>query len=148
MGGVKKVLAGAALAVVIVVAIVFAVKGARKGAPKPPAFVMDYDVERVDQESHKVITLSGRKWEELGAKDGKYKNPDTGKYTMVLSMLCASCGGKIPAHEVYANSSLQTPENWAKAYNEYMCPLCGKHALPPPRPVPTGGPPSAHPPAR
>jgi len=124
------------LLAIIIAGIALIWKSVRKGAPRRPDYVMDYEIEKIDEKTLQVLVLKAREWEDLGERNGKYKNPNTGEYTMVPTMRCDSCGGTIPMHEIYADRALQTHENLVKAYNEYMCPLCGEHALPPPPPAP------------
>ena len=52
--------------------------------------------EKIDETTGKLIALTFDQWLQLGHLNGKYKNPETGKYTMVTPITCAACGEKIP----------------------------------------------------
>ena len=43
-----------------------------------------------------VLTKTAGEWDKLGKQGGKYKNPETGQFTMVPAALCAGCNEFIP----------------------------------------------------
>lgn len=120
--GTKKILAAVALTIVIVAAVVFIVRASspRSGAARAPAWVTEDKVEKIDVETGGVSALTQAEWTSLGAQDGKYKSPKSGKYTMSAVIVCASCGAKVPAPAVQRG-----PEGM-KALLQYKCPRCGK----------------------
>lgn len=126
----KKIAATVVLIVVIVAALVFIAKksGVVSSAPKPPDWVLDQQIERIDTETLAVSTKKMREWMKLGEKEGMYKNPDTGKYTMASPMVCGSCGVKIPAPMPPAESTggAPNPETQMKWQESVKCPKCGK----------------------
>jgi len=101
---------------------------------RPPGWVLDQPLEKIDSETLELITLTHRQWQKLGTKDGKYKNPKTGRYTMVTPMICASCGEKIPEppyptpaerEKLGMDEMLDRIEQLERSYK---CPKCGKRA--------------------
>jgi rubrerythrin len=70
-------------------------------------------MELIDSKTCEVKTLTLGEWQKLGQDDkGHYKNPKTGKYTMVPVMICPSCGEKIPQPD----ADFKGPQ---------VCPKCG-----------------------
>jgi len=96
MEGGKKLAVIVVLILVIVGAVGLAVK-MTMGEPKMPKWVEQEPREKIDVESGALITKTYGEWRKLGSKDGMYKNPETGKYTMVAPHTCGSCGEKIPS---------------------------------------------------
>lgn len=142
MEGGKKVIGIVVLIIVIGLAIVFAVKRSDIGGPKMPEWLLAEERERVDMQTGDLITKTVREWRKLGHKEGKYKSPETGKYTMVSPMVCGSCGAKIPPPELpmVAPPALGeegvNPAEYEKQREEierirrdYMCPKCGQPAF-------------------
>jgi len=122
----KRIVVVVLLAAVISVAVVYTVRS-NFADPKPPPHIMNVLVERIDVNNLELITLSLSEWEDLGYRDGKYKNPNTGEYTMTMPIICRSCGAKIPPLDM-------AEPDWAdeaasRAYMEakraYRCPRCG-----------------------
>lgn len=137
MAGGKKVASIVVLVVVVVAAVIFAIsRGTRFGGPKVPDEVMErankQEVEFLDEESLVVITKTLGEWKELGKQDGKFKNPNTGKYTMVSPIVCYSCGAKIPQPDFADGGGPQDdPAAMAARYETmraHKCPKCGKAA--------------------
>jgi hypothetical protein len=128
----KKTAIIAVLVVVILCGLIWVLKGAGLLGDKPtlPNRVVQEPTEKIDQETLEVVTLPFGEWEKLGQKDGKYKNPKTGKYSMVADMVCAHCGAKIPAPDLSSIVSITDPKELmatrAKLLAEYKCPKCGK----------------------
>lgn len=86
--------------VVLVVVIILAValiarKSGIGGSVRPGADVLSQTQERIDINSGELVTKSLGEWENLGEKEGKYKNPTSGEYTMVNAIVCKACGQKI-----------------------------------------------------
>ena len=81
--------------------------------------------------TRKLFTKTIAEWEKLGPKDGKFKNPETGEYTLVRPMQCFACWKTIP--------SAGMPETRADAAGsetdglpaKRTCPECGNNAYPP-----------------
>jgi len=105
-------------------------------------------VTKIDENTLEVMTMTGREWLTLGQKNGKFKNPKTGEYTMVLPITCGNCGELIPPPKPpkppegldLAGKPASTPEEdsrrkslmrkmeaeYAKTLREAVCPRCGK----------------------
>lgn len=125
MPGGKQTLAGIALVALIILATVLVVRGLKRAAPAIPADVIGQQIEKVDRETLELVTLPLGEWQNLGEKERRHKNPETGKYNMVNPMTCAACGKKIPPPEY---SGAMSPEEVAKATSNYTCPRCGRSA--------------------
>ena len=91
MHGTRTVVVAVALLAVIAVAIGYTVKS-RFRKPTAPQWLREQPVEKVDEKTLEVMTLSFAEWEKLGAKDGYCRNPKTGEYQMCGALTCASCG--------------------------------------------------------
>jgi len=121
--------------------------GVVSSGPTPPPHVLARIVRKIDKDTFEVMDLSLGQWRKLGYnKEGKYKNPKTGKYTMVPSMTCAHCGKDIPVPELPATGPEGGPEDpmvYEEMMRNYRCPLCGQLAMPSPdmseMPMPPGG---------
>ena len=132
----------------IVAAGVFLTRRMGRGEMNQPDRLLDRRVERIDSESLELVTKPRREWKRLGQKDGKYKNPKTDKYTMVVPAICASCGQKIPMSDVAlatpgaASDRPLEPEEHLEAMKkqealikEWRCPRCGGYAAPSGMPI-------------
>jgi len=138
----KDIAVVAGLLIVIAGAVVFIVKK-QAGLPPPPEWIAKEPVEKIDKNDLTLVTKPLGEWEKLGKKDGMYKNPETGKYTMVDPITCGSCGEKIPPPDYPPPPSMedipegvapyQVMEEYAQHNNEilkaYICPKCGKRAF-------------------
>ena len=113
----------------IIAAGVFLVKRAEIGGPKSPQWLLDRPVERIDSESLELITKTRGEWDRLGAKNWKYKNPDSGEYTMVLPIVCAACGEKIPMLDLPSADMDAQNAQMRELMDEYECPKCGGQAI-------------------
>lgn len=80
--GTKIVVTGILL-LVAVFAVVYGIRKSDIGGPKQPKWYRDRPVEKIDKETMQVMTKPWSEWEDLGHKNRRYKNPETGKYTMV-----------------------------------------------------------------
>jgi len=136
----KKVAMAAGLILVIVLccvwlAIVFAPRGSA-----PPKWVMARKVEKIDVGTLEVISLSVKEWKKLGPNCwNMWKNPNTGKYSMLLTMTCKHCGNTIPRLSEHSKLGMRFdpetgrfvrekwPENLPHAA-DYKCPYCGEPA--------------------
>ena len=125
------------LIVVAVVVVVTGIKGARRGEVPPPDRYLKQLVARIDSESFELITKSRREWRKVKAKKGDvWKNPDTGKYTIVDLIVCVECGEKIPGplqmvHMKYLKDA-EAKRKFLAERDSYKCPKCGKPAIGPP----------------
>jgi len=109
--------------------------GVVSSGPTPPDYVLARPVKKIDKESFEVMELPLGKWRKLGHnKEGRYKNPKTGKYTMVPCMICAHCGKEIPVPEMPAPGPEGPPDPmvYEEIMMNYRCPLCGELAMPGP----------------
>jgi len=95
MEGGKKTVAVAVLLIVIVGAVGLMIRG-RTARTTPTDEVLRHSTEMIDRETCELMTRKVGEWRADGEENGKYKNPKTGKFTMVEPIKCASCGEKIP----------------------------------------------------
>lgn len=136
MNNPKKIMVGLVLIVIIVGAVFLAIRRSGSGPDNPPDWYLDQPVEKMDSESLEVITKTRGEWERLGRQaDGKFKNPNTGAYTMVAPMTCASCGEKIPGAAVPPpprNPTMEEEMAYRRtledAMRDHRCPKCGQPA--------------------
>ena len=139
MEGSKRIVIGAVLLIVIIVAAVFALKRAVGTPPQAPQLAMM--VEKIDMKTLDVITESEGDWvgKYASNEQGFYKSPKTGEYTMVSAIKCAACGQLIP--DPFAVAGLRpgrgmSPEQMMKFSSEAKCPRCGKNPYPPEKGAP------------
>lgn len=119
-----------ALAVGLIVVIAFAVwliaRNTGSGGGPDIDKVKATKVKLVDENPpYDVIEKTLGEWEKDGKKDGKYKNPTTGEYTMVPFMTCMACGAQIPAVTPPPEAKTN-PINLGKWQATITCPKCGK----------------------
>ena len=133
MEGSKRIVIGAVLLIVIIVAAVFALKRAVGTPPQAPQLAMM--VEKIDMKTLDVITESEGDWvgKYASNEQGFYKSPKTGEYTMVPAIKCASCGQPVPDPFVVAGvrPGKIPVEEMEKITSEAKCPRCGKNVYPP-----------------
>ena len=136
---VKKIITVVVLLAIIVVVVVFGIKRMNIGGPKPPEFYFTEQVQKIDLESKEIFTLTRREWLKRRLKDGKkFKNPNTGEYTVVSAIKCPGCGKLIPSieHLLPARKIDSTAPDFEEARrvldlekdkitSEYKCPECG-----------------------
>ena len=138
MEGGKKIIVIVMLLAVIVAGGVYLVKTMGRGEPEQPDWVLDQPVEKIDSESLELVTKPLGEWKSLGYKDGKYKNPKTGDYSMDRVAICAACGEKIPmpggTTSTKPSGDEMDPSEAAQArrdrVRESRCPRCGELAAP------------------
>lgn len=143
MRGQKNVVLVVILVAIIVAAVVFFTKGSKLGGVKPPKWVLDRQVERIDSETLELVTKTVDEWQDLGQENGRYKNPKSDTFTMVEPIKCVACGEKIPPPDLppmperTEGQSLAEhgeAENAARAQareilRNHECPQCGERAL-------------------
>jgi hypothetical protein len=129
MEGGKKVVGMIVLLAAIAAVIVYTVKRST-GPPSQPDHVRNREITKIDSNTNTVVVKTLGEWQDLGHKEGKYKNPETGEYTMVRPMTCDSCDKQIPAPEMPANIADLGAEGEDEINANYMCPLCAEHAFP------------------
>jgi len=134
MEGGKKIAAAVVLLIIIVGAVAFVVKRSDIGGPKMPEWLLEEPREKIDRDTGELTTLKLREWRKLGHKEGKYKSPKTGKYSMVSPMICGSCGAKIappefPRMEGGPEGAEMDPSREDEIRRNFMCPKCGKPAF-------------------
>jgi len=99
------------------------------GKPVPPARIGKTPVEMIDVATLERMTKTFDEWQRLGQKWGAYKNPKTGEYTMLRTMVCPSCGEVIPE----PNTDLY-PRDVAAQMDQRLrfrkCPKCGANLFP------------------
>jgi len=132
MEGGKKVLAVVVLLVVIVGAVGLILKNT-KDRNAPPTPIMKQPIELIDAETGELMTRSLQEWKDGGMQENRYKNPNTGKYTMAEPIKCYSCSEVIPMPLLPNVDPNTTPpedmprlsdERTAKK-NAARCPKCG-----------------------
>ena len=124
MKDVKKVALITVLVAISLLGITLAiVKTFRLGGGKPPDRVTGVVVKKIDEKSLEVFNLTEAEWMDLGQKDQRYKNPQTGEYTVVTALVCAGCGKDMPSliYPRGADAAVrqQFDDNW-------VCPHCGR----------------------
>ena len=131
----KKMLVIVLLLTLIIASGIFCVKRLNIGRAKPPQWVLDQPGVRIDAETLDLITKSCGEWEDLGCKNGKYKNPNTSKYTMVGTILCAHCGELVPdiqmppmlkGDKMDPEAAREREAAFMQTIAEHKCPFCGK----------------------
>ena len=122
----KKIAAVLGLIVLVGAAIVFAVRSMELRGPKLPKWLLEQKREKIDTETLEVVTLKFGEWRRLGEKDGIYKNPHTGTYSMTEVMECRSCGEKVPRPQVPEGATEAEEMDILRAYR---CPKCGGVAV-------------------
>jgi len=133
MPSAKKIVVALILLAVIVGAFWYGAKTfVSPGGAKPPKSYLKTPVEKIDQKALTLMTRSMAEWEELGKKHGKYRNPETGEYTMVDVCRCQVCGQKIPVPDASLlskstkRSSGPDEEDPAAVHAvTFNCPRCG-----------------------
>jgi len=126
----KQIAIGAVLIVVVIIAAVITVRRTTSG-PRPPDWVLDEQVQKIDIKSLDVAKERLGDWQGKYAADasGRFKSPKTGEYTMVDVMTCSACGQPIPVPQIPDELRGQAPNPTAmrKMRLEYKCPRCGKN---------------------
>ena len=124
MDRVKKISLAVVLVVIAVAALTFAVvRVFRLGGAEPPPRVTGVEVTKVDEKTLEVVTLTEGKWMGLGQKKGRYKNPETGTYTMCAAVTCPHCGEMIPVR-MLETGHLTIEERMNLP--PWLCPRCGE----------------------
>jgi len=136
----KRTIGKAAIIILVIVVVGWAVKRITGGNPLPD-YVKKQIREKADVETGEVISMTVSEWQAAGCKDGNYKNPKTGKYTMRDTVKCYSCGAKIarlrssdrPKTDAipFSETNPIPKQPW---WEKIKCPKCGKQAYnaPPP----------------
>ena len=127
MSGGKSIAIGVMAVAVTVVALGLIVRRVTRGTPKEPGWLGGQMEERIDRETFEVVIKTREQWQKIGHNSTHFRNPRTGKYTMTLPIICASCGAKIPGPDYGP-----TPGNEAAIQQAHMCPKCQKRAFPKP----------------
>ena len=105
---------------VIVGGAIFGITRLRHGTPKPSDWAMSVPRSLMDDKTFVIVTKTRAEWERLGHKGLRYKNPESGEYTVADIIPCASCEEHIPAPPDMSKETMET----------YMCPKCGGRACP------------------
>ena len=137
MEGSKKYIVIGILVVVIALAIGWIVRSHYAPAEKPKWRLEEEAAQKmtlIDAGDLSTVLVKTRgEWEDLGKKHGKYKNPESGEYTMELGRACEHCREVIPALRLgpEGTEGLSREESMAKrraadqALRDYVCPRCG-----------------------
>ena len=119
------------LVLLIAAAVVLIWTQAGKNKPKPGATALARKLELMDYKTLETVTRTIGEWNDLGEVNNRYKNSETGDYTMVVPMICGSCGEKIPtALQPEGYEQMGETNIMNKIDAEYICPKCGKKAAP------------------
>lgn len=131
----RQIAIGAVLVVVLVVALAFVIRYTRS-KDQAPAAVRNQPVEMCDEKTMDVVTIDKGELFDGNARNGCYKNPKTGAYTLRPATKCAACKQMIPVPYVAPAPVNATAEERQKHLQEeykvfqgYMCPRCGKKAF-------------------
>ena len=138
----KVIASAAALFVVIVAAVTLAIMASLRGRARMPDWFLATPIEKIDSESGELITKSVEEWIKLKAPKGEaWKNPETGKYTIVDMIPCVHCREWIPGPLIMVWPAHSREPGYVfkfiREYFSYKCPKCGETAMPPP-PGPPG----------
>ena len=126
---VKKALAAVVLAAIVVGSITWTVVRLRPDSSEPQ-WLLDKPAEMIDPSSGIIYTKSRGEWEKLKNRDGYFKNPDTGEYTLRKVIVCVGCGEKIPAPPFPSKETEAKGEAAVMAeIEQYQCPKCGRFPL-------------------
>ena len=127
MGNRTKLVVVVGLLAIVIVAVGLSLKRSLHiGEATPPDSILKQPVEKIDEKSFKLITKTLGEWERLGEREGKFKNPETGDYTMMSVMVCGHCGQKIPYPVIPAETAQLSHHNARIAIlGKYKCPKCG-----------------------
>ena len=135
MADMRKIAMGTGLVIVIVAAVGFIIHYTRS-KDHVPAAVRNQPVEMCDEKTMDVVTIDKGEIFDGNARNGRYKNPKTGEYTLLIATTCAACRQKIPVPYVEPVAANATPEQRQarmqeafKTSQEYKCPRCGKKAF-------------------
>jgi len=117
-----------AVVLLAIAAVIWAMR--MTGGKRMPAAVAGEVVRRIDFKTLEVIELPRSEWMGLRGKYNLYKNPKTGRFTVVDVMRCASCGEEIPVFPVTEEAAAEGPAGVMKLRRAYRCPKCSKPAYP------------------
>ena len=132
----KKFAKVAGLIAAITGSLAWGIMASRRGPVKMSDWALAQPEEKIDSESFELITKPRGEWEKLKAPKGYvWKNPGTGKYTIVEPVYCLSCKELVPGplvmlHPQHSKDVKYVFEYMAK-YQSYKCPKCG-HSFPAP----------------
>ena len=108
---------------------------------KPPTWVLEEPLEKIDAETSELVTLSRTEWKNLGENLGRFKNPKTGQYTMAEPIRCPHCLEWIPKPQLPKAPKLNTDDlrnapmpqevatyqaELADIWSTFKCPKCGE----------------------
>ena len=132
MGNAKRTVIVVGLVAIILLSVVLTVHFMREryGAVKPPAWVDERPVTKIDADTGEVMTKPLGEWNSLGYdKRGYCKNPETGAYTMADAVTCEFCGTKYPG-PVFPKDLDPMDPNYLKiladSEKDIRCPQCGR----------------------
>jgi hypothetical protein len=124
--GGKRIVAVAGLVgllVVIAGAIVFIVK-AQWGEQPVPERIKSQETRKIDVKTHQIMIKPLIEWNRLGQKGARYKNPETGEFTMATAIKCWSCREWIPSMPAGGGGPPKVAGVLEQVQAGYVCPLC------------------------
>jgi len=96
-------------------------------APRPPKWVLEQPVEKIDVKTREIVVRKIAEWQALGPNpEGLYRNPRTREFTMTSAMTCAACGQKIPTPPMPPEAAGGGPAAHEAWMRTARCPLCGR----------------------
>ena len=134
----KKIAKTAGLIVVVIGSVGWGIMASRRPPVKMSPWFLAQPEEKIDAESFELFTKTREEWQKLQLSTGYvWKNPKTGKYTVVDEVVCIACREKIPLplvmlHPSHSKDPKYVFEYMGK-YQSYKCPKCGHQfsSLPP-----------------
>jgi len=124
-----KTVGAIALIAVIVLAVAWGIMRTRQ-SEEQPEWQLQQKATFLDEETLQPYTRTLGEWKTLGSENGRFKNPDTGKFTLAQPMTCAACGGQIPTPRYPAGlSEKELLAKEAEVRKTHLCPKCGKLAF-------------------
>ena len=126
----KKIAALVVLAAIIALAVFFGIRRLNIGGPKPPEWSLGQSLTLIDTKTEDLVTVTLGQLGKLGKKNGLYKNPRSGAFTLCTPLVCAACGEMlVPPPEMIIDDDTASQADRERAMQTrltYICPKCGK----------------------
>ena len=126
MEGLKKFVIVFAVLVVGALVISYGLRKAKGPPAETPKRYATIPMPKIDMETGEVITRELVEWQEIGmSEDGvRWKNPNTGKYTMRNPIECLTCGKPMKPPE-WKQIYFTAPQLYMQEVAKLRCPNCG-----------------------
>ena len=126
MSGNNRIVVVVILLVIVAAAVIWLTVSGDKG--QMPAAMRGDVLKKVDVVTGESVTATREEWEKLGRKGIRWKNPDTGDYTVVNGMTCEVCGALVSGPDISLQQKREHEPRWyEQQLDDYICPMCGKH---------------------